>query len=305
MLIKQACEDFIVKEISDVQIRDSGKYAYFTLTKNNYNTLDAIQRIADALNISFSKFGFAGNKDKKAITEQLVSIEGSTKNLKDLSLKDIKINIVGFGDSYISIGDLKGNEFIITVRDLSNEELINFHNKTQKKPILLPNIFGEQRFSYQNVDVGRAILKRDFIKAAELLHLDIINNDYIGALRKINKKILRLYVHSFQSHIFNETVKRYKKPAKIPIVGFGTELEDYDKELQNIIQNILNEEKISLRDFITLKMPELSQEGGIRDSHIEIENLEVINKTDDTITLKFFLKKGSYATVAIDYLFKD
>jgi len=307
--IKQSPEDFIVKEVTNIEIKEEGSYLYFQLKKKNYNTLTAIEHIANTLHLSLNRFGYAGNKDKNAITEQLVSVEDINKeNLEKLNLKDIEIKIIGYGEKYLSLGDLKGNEFIINVRNLSKDEINNFNQKIKKKPILMPNLFGEQRFSKQNVDVGRALIKREFEKAADLLGLDIIDNDFIGAIRRVNKKILRLYVHAYQSFIFNETIKKYKdikNNEKIPIIGFGTDLENYNEKLREIIEDILNKEKINPRDFITVKMPELSQEGSERDLYVEIENLEILEKGKDTIRLKFFLQKGSYATEAIDYLFRD
>ena len=92
--IKDKPEDFIVKEITDISIKDSGEYIYFILKKRNYNTLDAMQKMADALHIPISRFGFAGNKDKKALTEQLVSVKDVNKdNLTNLNLNDIEIAV--------------------------------------------------------------------------------------------------------------------------------------------------------------------------------------------------------------------
>lgn len=307
--IKQEPEDFIVKEISNIEVEDSGEYLYFLLKKKNYNTLNAVGSIANALHVPINRFGYAGNKDKKAITEQIVSLYGVNKeNLDKLNLKDIEIKILGYGDKYISLGDLKGNEFIITVRELNGGEINNFNEKIKNKPILMPNYFGEQRFSTQNVDVGRALIKREFEKAAELLKLDIIENDFIGVIRGVNKKILRLYIRAYQSYIFNETVKEYlrkdiKDNEKIPIIGFGTEFEGYNEKIVYIIKNILMDEKIDLRDFITVKMPELSEEGTERDLFVEIKDLEFIEQKEDLLKIKFFLQKGSYATEAISYLF--
>ncbi|MBR9702195.1 tRNA pseudouridine(13) synthase TruD [Candidatus Pacearchaeota archaeon] len=307
--IKQEPEDFIVKEINNIEVKDSGEYLYFLLKKKNYNTLNAVSRIANALHVPINRFGYAGNKDKKAITEQIVSIYGVNKeNLARVNLKDIEIKVLGYGMEYISIGDLVGNEFIITVRELNEEGIINFNEGIKNKPILMPNYFGVQRFSTQNIDVGRALIKREFEKAAELLKLDIIENDFIGAIRRVNKKIIRLYIRAYQSYIFNETVKEYlkndiKDNEKIPIIGFGTELEEYNEKIAHIVKNILMDEKIDVRDFITVKMPELSEEGSIRDLFVEIKDLEVKEKKEDFVKIKFFLQKGSYATEAIDFLF--
>ncbi len=311
MKVKEKPEDFIVKEVMDIEVRNRGRYLYFLLKKVNYNTIDAIEKIARALNIVHTRFGFAGNKDKFAITEQFVSVENVKKeNIERIRLEGIEIKFLGYGDKPISLGDLEGNRFVITIRGLNEDEIRSFKSNIKKKNILIPNYFGEQRFSSKNVEVGKAIIKRNFEKATMLLGLDIIENDYIGALRKINKKILKLYVHSYQSYIFNETIRKYlkldiKKNEKIPVVGFGTELEKYNRKLQDIINKILKKEKIHLRDFILPRMPELSEYGTERDLFFEVKELKVLEEGENWLRISFFLKKGCYATEAIKYLFNS
>ena len=73
--IKHIPEDFIVKERSTIKILLSGKYIYFLLKKKNWNTLDVIQKLAVIFDISEKKIGFAGSKDKNAVTEQVCSVE--------------------------------------------------------------------------------------------------------------------------------------------------------------------------------------------------------------------------------------
>ncbi|HLC95831.1 MAG TPA: tRNA pseudouridine(13) synthase TruD [Candidatus Nanoarchaeia archaeon] len=305
--IKKNPEDFVVKEITDITPAPTGEYTYFLLKKRNYNTLSAIEVIAKILNVPLNRFGFAGNKDKQAVTEQLISARDVKKvNLEKISLTDIEIIPQGYGDNYISLGSLKGNEFTITVRNISKEERSCFDKK--KLTLLFPNTYGEQRFSEKNVDVGRALIKRDFEEASSLLNLSIVENDFIGAIRQTNKKILRLYIHAYQSFLFNEIIMKYLKKKreqqKIPILGFGTELERYPPDLQAIAQKILEKEHLTLRDFITVKMPELSEEGTERDLYAEIENLKILREEADTLVISFFLKKGSYATEAIKFLFQ-
>ena len=47
--IKQIPEDFIVEEKTVMQKQQSGNHLYFYLTKTNYDTIKALQRIAQAL----------------------------------------------------------------------------------------------------------------------------------------------------------------------------------------------------------------------------------------------------------------
>ena len=116
--------------------------------------------------------GYAGLKDKEAVTEQFVSIyKGTQRQIEKLDLKDIELVFKGYADERINLGSHEGNHFVITVRNLTNE-------KINKKPI--PNYFDEQRFSTDNVTIGRAIVKKDFKKAIELILVD--ERDYKQAI---------------------------------------------------------------------------------------------------------------------------
>lgn len=316
-LLKQIPEDFIVQEISDIKPQEQGRYSYWTLTKCDYTTVRAAEHIAAALEISANDIGFAGAKDKKAVTTQLISIKSIAKDrIQKLSLKDITLRFFGYGDAPISLGDLEGNSFTITVRGI---------DKPPRKIDRMLNLFGDQRFSTNNAAIGKYLVKNKLRYAVELIlqgsgdieaavgeHLRNKPNDYAGALKRINKKILMLYIHSYQSHIWNRAAQacqgRGIEAKTIPIVGFGTELEAGDA-VQRIIRDMMQEDSISERDFIITSLPHLSSEGDERDMYVDIKDLSIGHLEDDELnpgrkrcTLRFMLPRGSYATVAVDQM---
>ena len=77
------------------------------------------------LNIPLKNIGFAGSKDKIAVTEQVISIRAIKKErVERLKLKDIEFSYIGQGNNPISLGDLRANRFRITVRDLPKRFLL-------------------------------------------------------------------------------------------------------------------------------------------------------------------------------------
>lgn len=313
-IIKQIPEDFMVWEIPDYELVEDGLYAYFWLKKTNYNTLDAIKKISEKLNIPLKNIGFAGIKDKMAVTEQVISIRAIKKEkISRLKLKDIELTYIGQGEKPISLGDLKANRFRITVRNLN---ITRINTKLFDK---IPNYFGPQRFSKNNIEIGKALVKRNFKKAIDLIdnrsvksYLEDHPGDYVGALRKLPLRLRRLYIHAYQSYIWNLTVREYMKtmPNKdinIPIVGFQTELKNDD--IGKIISKILFKENITSREFIIQQIPEISSEGGTRNLFTRPTNIEIemknddINKNKKIAIITFTLIKSSYATVVIDHLF--
>ncbi|MFC1705076.1 tRNA pseudouridine(13) synthase TruD [Nanoarchaeota archaeon] len=91
--IKQIPEDFVVREKTNVKFSDEGDFSYFLLKKRNYTTLRAVQAIATYFKIPTKFIGFAGTKDKNAITEQFISIKTVKKeaSLKDISMMLLKL----------------------------------------------------------------------------------------------------------------------------------------------------------------------------------------------------------------------
>lgn len=314
-IIKHNPEDFKVKEVTNLKIDKGGDYTIFLLKKKDYTTIKALEKISDKLNIKLKKIGFAGTKDKKAITEQYISLFNINKNrILNLKIKDIELKYIGQLNKPISLGDLKGNRFKIIIRNLNKNEIRKFERKKEELN-KIPNYFGEQRFSKNNKKLGKLIVKGEFEKTTKLIlendkeygeklngFLKKNKNNYTVALKLIPFKILKLYVHSYQSYLWNQTAEKVKNNdlnIKIPIVGFGTELKD-DKT-GKMIREILEKEKINLRDFIIKKIPDLSSEGTERNLFIKIKDFKY-KIEEDIIKLIFFLGKGSYATTLIEYL---
>ena len=333
-ILKQIPQDFIVREISSVKLEKSGSYTYFLLRKKNRNTLDVIKQLAHLLHISEKQIGFAGGKDNHAITQQVCSIQRVGKEkLERLSIPDVEISIIGYGNTPISLGDLDGNQFEIVVRNLTKEKIDVVH--------YFPNYFDEQRFSTNNVKIGKALLRKNFKEAAILLdnplcqtHLKDYPNDAVGALKKLPIRLLRLYVNSYQSYIWNETLALYLRKSgkivqelsyscgtlvftkeiypnlEIPIIGFNSPTAP-NAEINNIITSLTKQENITSSDFIIKPIPELTLEGEMRKGFAEIQDVKInpfehdeLNAGKKKVLISFTLGKGSYATMVIRTIFK-
>ncbi|MBT4447063.1 tRNA pseudouridine(13) synthase TruD [archaeon] len=344
--LKQIPSDFIVDEIADFEVESlnqkSGKYIYLKLNKENWNTISVVREMAKLLGIDAKDINFAGTKDKNAITSQFVSIKTSGRNLLDklpLNLpKGISLRFVGFADSPLSLGKLLGNKFGITVRGLdANESFID------RK--FFVNYFDEQRFSTSNVAIGRAIIKKDFKKAAELINdfkvqgqLKDSPNQPLKALLKLPRKLLMLYIHAYQSYLWNETVSEYlsiKYGENLPIINYSqgkliicsdsqlTDLVDFqiplvgalplsntlNSEIKKIVETLMYKENIDRYDFVIRQLPNMTPEGGMRDVVAKIQNLSVgekevdeLNKELMKMTVSFELGRGSYATMLVKFL---
>lgn len=312
--LKQEPEDFVVREVANHSF-SSGGYSVCKIIKRNYTTIRALEQISKALGIRLKDIGFAGTKDKRAVTEQHISIKNVNKEkIAQTKLKDITIEFLGYMDKPISLGDLDGNEFDITIRDLRKKEVEILVAKAGKK-LLVPNFFGEQRITPSNIVIGKAIVLQDLKKAVDLIlksnpdykssmeeHLDKRPCDFVGALKLIPLRLLCMYGRAYQSYLWNLTLEKLMKKGveDIPMIGFDTDV--CDKATMKVIERLMESEKVNFRTFINRKIPELTLEGGIRKAFVEVRDFKILEKGKDFVKVKFFLPKGSYATEAIKFL---
>ncbi len=345
--IKQQLQDFIVEEVFSLPrvTEDEGKsggksskYKYFLMSKEGQSTHHALKLVSRKLRIPAKWIGYAGLKDRNAITMQLVSVKNISREKAEAAeteaLHGISMKLIGEGSIPVTLGSLEGNSFSITVRNLEEEEAQKLQNRAaqlKENSHLFPNYFGEQRFSINNHVVGKAILKGDFRQAAELIaergnkevtsYLAEHRNDYVGAIRTIPKKLALLYIHAYQALVFNKTAASYLEhfpemagaseaagSELLPIIGFTTELENCEAAIREHIEKQLKDDGITLRSFVIRSIPELSCEGGERNLLAEAKGFaysldeDELNKGKKKAVLNFELPKGSYATVLIRHL---
>lgn len=168
-LLRQEAEDFIVHEISN-PVKSSGKYLICRLEKKNWELQRAIKEIAKILGISHRRISWAGTKDKHAVTHQLISLfDISETDIQNIRLKDITLTPVGRSDQQLSLGDLQGNRFEITIRSCIPDNLTEAVSQADScVKTGVPNYFGIQRFGVQRPvthHVGRQILLGDYREA--------------------------------------------------------------------------------------------------------------------------------------------
>jgi tRNA pseudouridine13 synthase len=189
--IKYKPEDFIVEEIISKGVFKKQDCLIYKLTKRKWDTMVVIKEIAKRIGIHYKDIGFAGTKDRHAVTTQYISIcGGNLKELKEkvdsLEIQDVKLEFVGYGKK-LKLGSLLGNKFTIVVRDL-DVPLDEAFERT--KQILreikagggFPNYFGYQRFGEKRVvnhEIGKLLLKGKFEEAA-IKFLGEYSGDMLG-----------------------------------------------------------------------------------------------------------------------------
>jgi len=169
MKLRQKPEDFIVEEIPNKEWKTKGKYTIYKLTKTNMTTFAAEKVLAKQCNINFKQIGFAGLKDTHAITTQYFSVEKACGDFKE---QNVKAEIAGYLDEPLKTGDLAGNKFKITIKELREREIYLAEKNLEQVKKGVPNYFDSQRFgSLRGTD--------DFIAK------DVLKGNYEAAIKKI------------------------------------------------------------------------------------------------------------------------
>ena len=174
--LKSSPQDFIVREISNRPAEKVGRFTIADVTSTNWETNRLVRLLSRTLNISRERIGFAGTKDKRAVTTQLMSFECPKENLDKVDLKDLEFSNIYTSNRGIKIGDLIGNRFEIKVRDITADMkdvpgIIEETADVIRKTGGFPNYFGVQRFGVTRPIthlVGEAIVRGDLKKAVSL-----------------------------------------------------------------------------------------------------------------------------------------
>jgi len=189
---KQSPRDFVVEEIPLYEFSGEGEHLILFIRKKNLSTLELVSAMAKYLGIKNKEIGYAGLKDKHAMTKQYISINKKYEEaLEGFNLENIKIISKTYHNNKIRIGHLTGNRFYIKVKKVNPTSAAKIDEALKSiQTNGIPNFFGYQRFGRDgdnHID-GEKIAK--------------------GEKKERNPKIRKLLISSYQSHLFNMWLNR-------------------------------------------------------------------------------------------------
>jgi tRNA pseudouridine13 synthase len=153
-------EDFEVEELPAIEPSGEGSHLWLWIEKTQANTDWVATQLAKARGCSPRDVGFAGMKDRHAVTRQWYSmpcVPGSVDKFTDPGIEGVRILKTSLHEKKLRRGVLQGNRFRILLRDLdgdtsSLEDRLNFIAARG-----VPNYFGQQRFGFGGSNVQRAV----------------------------------------------------------------------------------------------------------------------------------------------------
>ena len=168
MKLRQIPDDFIVEEILD-DVEENGSFNLYTLKKTNIENLKALSYVSKEFDIPLKDIGYCGLKDRHAITTQYITIP-SNYGILSIDEENLKLNYIKSIKKPLKIGDLKGNRFKITVRDIDKNDFLKIAENL-KNLNSVPNYYDDQRFGsvFHNKFIAKEYLKGNYENALKIL----------------------------------------------------------------------------------------------------------------------------------------
>jgi len=311
-------EDFVVTEIPNFHPTGAGLHAYAFVEKQGLTTHDVVSALRDR-GVGFNDVGFAGQKDKQAVTRQWFSVpERFAAELESLDeVEGVRVLETSRHVTKLATGHLKSNRFEITVREpvpewQSRAEAVIAELESGG----LPNYFGPQRFGRFNSNVIDALrlLRGERVPGGRGLH--------------------RFFMSALQSHLFNWNLKRRIELGHYAEIVSGDRAQKHDTGGMFVVDDAGLETLRSQRLEISAVLPLYGRKvrgNGADAGAIEQETLDHFSLTradlrgvargnwrisrvlvsdialtpvDDGYLVSFTLPSGSYATCLLRELLK-
>lgn len=191
-----APEDFVVDEVPLYAATGEGGHTFVRVEKRDATTEEIARALARAAGVGPRDVGYAGRKDRRAVTRQWLSVPGlDPERALALELPRARVLEAVRHPHKLRTGHLRANRFEITLRGLdaaaaalAQERLAHF------EAVGFPNRFGSQRFGHEGDNAARG---------AALL---------AGHERVRDRRAARFLVSALQAAVFNEVLVRRPLP---------------------------------------------------------------------------------------------
>ncbi len=157
-VMKQSCADFCVEEQLGFEPSGEGEHQFLQIQKSDQHTHRVAARVAEIAGVAWADVGYAGLKDKRALTCQWFSVYlpgRSSPSWQQLEEQGIHIKQVTRHKKKLRRGVHKSNRFEICLREISADRK-ELEDRLKRVARGAPNYFGEQRFGWQRSNLVKA-----------------------------------------------------------------------------------------------------------------------------------------------------
>ncbi len=315
-------EEFQVEEVSLFPPSGRGTHTHLWVEKRLRTTDDVLRTLARELDLQQRAVGYAGRKDRLAVTRQWFSVPVTdAERLASLEIAGARVLARERHDERLRVGQLVGNRFRLQVREVDEaaghaaaETLARLHERG------LANRFGPQRFGHdgRNVERGRRILASRYLRGDRrraLLMVSALQSEVFN--RVLERRTAALdellpgdlaIVHATADYLLvtdpaavADRVAAFEISATGPI--FGTKMRRPQGEAAALEDAVMTE--LDLPAAGRLFLPRgLRLFGDRRPLRVRPKDARAVWR-DGVLELRFELPAGSYATVLLEELFPE
>jgi tRNA pseudouridine13 synthase len=312
--IRTSPEDFIVEEMLAFEPSGAGEHAFLQIRKTGENTEYVARQLARFADVRQRDIGFAGLKDRHAVTTQWFSVWLPGKPDPDwaaFASASIEVLQATRHARKLQRGASSGNRFTLVVRDGQGDRDKAGDQLSSIKAAGIANYFGEQRFGHQGRNVEQAL------------------SLFQG--KKVSRELRSIYLSAARSFLFNQVLaarveqQTWNRPLPGEICMFDKSHSRFraDASDQTIAGRIeageihptgilwgqgdseASDTVAALEAEVIGRFPELAE--GLQNSGVETERRPLrANAPDlawefsgDRLQLRFSLPAGSYATALL------
>ncbi|GAA6136197.1 tRNA pseudouridine(13) synthase TruD [Oceaniserpentilla sp. 4NH20-0058] len=228
-------DDFFVSEITNRQLHASGPHLYLHIEKRGVNTHWLARQLANHAKIDLKDVGYAGLKDRHAVTRQWFSLplKNNEPDLTHLFAKDeFTLLSKGYYGVKLKRGALGGNAFRIVLRNVQGDQAKINQRLELIRNQGVPNYFGEQRFGhdFENIQQAQQLFE--------------------SGKRPRNRQKASMYTSAARSYLFNNMLakrielKQWDIPMEGEVFGFAGSLRGFKQENNEDERNRLRAQRI-------------------------------------------------------------
>ncbi len=321
--LKRTPDDFVVEELPAYLPSGSGEHLYLWVEKRGLNTQEAVARLAHVLGARAEAAGYAGLKDRRAVTRQWLSFHhAGTPRVSELASEGLAVLAVSRHTNKLRTGHLHGNRFTVRLAAVPPEDDRHAEAVLARLSELgVPNYYGAQRFGLDGKNLEAAFAW--VLQGGRAPRTPFLRKLYVSVLQSalfnawLAERIERgAYLCAERGDILRKEdsgglftcedpeldsarVRRWEISATGPMFGARMRAPEADALAHEAA--LLHGHGITFDHLVRVQK---YGEGTRRPLRARLSASEVRREAGDLV-LSFTLPKGSYATVALAELTKQ
>jgi tRNA pseudouridine13 synthase len=318
--IKLEPNDFVVEEIALYEPVDSGEHVYVRLRRAGWTTRDVLASVARLFAVDARDLGCAGQKDKRALATQTISIPIAALDPGEVArrIRDelgFEILWARRHTNKLRRGHLLGNRFEVLVASAHPDRVARAAAIARALETRgLPNFYGPQRFGANgdNAVRGRALLDAPRGGWADRFLMSALQASLFNAW--LGERMRR---DLFAIVLAGDVAKRVDNGALFDVVDAAAENERMSRREITFTGPIhgarmrcasgvpaeLEREVLASSDVDAGSFARARLSGSRRAARLYVDDLEIAEQPGG-VRLRFSLPKGAYATTLVRELTK-